>query len=217
MSSIRKFWSVGWLVLMFFLGSLGTVEAQTFAEWFAQKKTQKKYLLEQIAALQVYIGYARDGYKLVDGGLQTIRDITHGEFSLHDAFISGLKKVSPAVRGDVRVAEIIEMQVAVVKLFEGLRQSPLLSADELGYVALVFGEVVADGYTDLSELLLVVTSGKLEMDDAERFSRLDGIYGRMKDRLSFARGFGGQVDRLLLQKRSESDGLINLRRYYGIE
>ncbi|MBK8088802.1 MAG: hypothetical protein IPK31_13170 [Chitinophagaceae bacterium] len=33
--------------------------AQTLNEWVNQKSTQKKYLLQQIAALQVYIGYAK--------------------------------------------------------------------------------------------------------------------------------------------------------------
>ena len=45
------------LLIMFLLGMLATTtQAQTFAEWFKQKKTQKKYLVQQIAALQVYIG-----------------------------------------------------------------------------------------------------------------------------------------------------------------
>lgn len=40
----------------FIIGALccGPLPAQSFSEWFKQKKTQKKYLLEQIAALQMY-------------------------------------------------------------------------------------------------------------------------------------------------------------------
>ncbi len=34
-----------------------TLSAQTSAEWLSQKKTQKKYLVQQIAALDVYAGY----------------------------------------------------------------------------------------------------------------------------------------------------------------
>jgi hypothetical protein len=33
--------------------------AQTWSEWFSQKKTQKKYLLEQVAALKIYAGYLK--------------------------------------------------------------------------------------------------------------------------------------------------------------
>ena len=70
---------------MLFLAA-GTVEAQTFSEWFRQKKTQKKYLLQQIAALQVYIGYAQKGYRIAKEGLTTIGGFTKGEFDLHSDF-----------------------------------------------------------------------------------------------------------------------------------
>jgi hypothetical protein len=40
---------IGSLLLLQSLGS----SAQTFAEWWKQGSTQKKYLLQQIAALQV--------------------------------------------------------------------------------------------------------------------------------------------------------------------
>ena len=50
------------LIIIMLLGMLVTgVKAQTFAEWFQQKKTQKIYLLEQIAALQIYTGYLQKG------------------------------------------------------------------------------------------------------------------------------------------------------------
>ena len=45
--------------------------AQTLAEWVSQKVTQKKYLLQQIAALQVYSGYLSKGYSIAKDGLNT--------------------------------------------------------------------------------------------------------------------------------------------------
>ena len=49
-----------------------TVRAQTFAEWFQQKSTQKKYLLQQIAALQVYAAYYKAGNNIAHNGLGSI-------------------------------------------------------------------------------------------------------------------------------------------------
>ena len=49
--------------------------AQTWAEWFRQKATQKKYLLQQIAALHVYSGYLSKGYSIAKDGLNTIKSI----------------------------------------------------------------------------------------------------------------------------------------------
>ena len=47
-------------ILLFLFVSM-LLSAQTTAEWFNQKATQKKYLIQQIAALQVYIGYLQKG------------------------------------------------------------------------------------------------------------------------------------------------------------
>ena len=48
------------MILAFFVS--GKTYSQTYEEWFQQTKTQKKYLLQQIAALKVYIGYAEKGF-----------------------------------------------------------------------------------------------------------------------------------------------------------
>ena len=163
--------------------TLSRCQAQTWNEIFKQKKTQIKYLGEQIAALQVYLDYARKGYQLVGNGLSLVKDITGGEFSLHNAFVSGLKQVSPAVRDDIRVAEIVALQAAILKSFSGIKGSSFLSRDQLLYVAEVADGVVSDCLADMEELLLVITSGKLEMKDDERLNRLEGIYGRMLEKI----------------------------------
>ena len=121
MNWIRKMLFAGLVICL--SGMVIPVQAQTWSEWFKQKKTQKKYLLQQIAALEVYAGYLKKGYKIFDGGLSAIRDITHGEFNLHNAFISSLKQVSPEIRKDARIAEIIALQVSIMKAFERIKAS----------------------------------------------------------------------------------------------
>lgn len=75
------------LIVLILFAILSTdVKAQTFAEWFRQSATQKKYLLQQIAALQVYIGYVQKGYSIAKEGLSAISDIKHGEFKLQRLF-----------------------------------------------------------------------------------------------------------------------------------
>lgn len=188
--------------------------AQTFGEWFRQKKTQQRYLLEQIAALRVYAGYVHKGYGIVSGGLQTVRDITGGEFSLHELFISGLKKVSPVIRNDVRIAEILLMQGQLVKFFDGLTSKCGISVEMLDYVHSVRLEVLGEGLSDLEELLLVVTSGKAEMTDDQRLARLNSLYGRSLERSSFVRDFCGQTALVLGQQHLEKIEIERLRRWY---
>ncbi|SER90351.1 hypothetical protein [Pedobacter rhizosphaerae] len=191
--------------------------AQTFGEFFNQKKTQKRYLLEQIAALQVYLDYARKGYKLVDGGLQTVRDITGGEFSLHGAFISSLKTVSPAVRKNVKVAEIIDYQFRIAKWFGEFKGNAMLSAGDQLYVLEVKTAVLADCARDLESLLMLVTSGRLEMEEAERIVRIDLLYEQMRDRAAFTADFMGTVERLVRNRERDGLDILELRRGYGFE
>ena len=207
---------VGFMVLLIFTAAGPKCSAQTWAEIFSQKKTQKKYLLNQIAALQVYISYAKKGYGVVSDGLDVVRDISSGEFDLHSAFISGLAKVNPVIAKDVRVAEIVEMQVGVLKSFSALRGSGLLTADQLGYVTEVADGVILNGYHDLSELLLVISSGKLELGDQERLIRLNEIYERMLDKSGFTLSFSAEVRALVRQKSMDKQSLEKLRRVYGI-
>ena len=204
------------MIPVFTITSIAPASAQTFAEWFSQKKTQKKYLLQQIAALQVYTGYAKKGYEIVGSGLKTVRDITNGEFGLHNAFISGLKKVSPTVRNDVRVAEIIEAQISIIKAFGTIKNHKSFSTDQLSYISRLADGVISECYTDLEELLLVVTSGKLEMKDGERLKRLNTIYERMLDKSSFTQSFCGDILLMIRQNEMEQSAIDNLRRFYEI-
>lgn len=199
---------------LLFLGSVS--KAQTFAEFFSQKKKQKEYLLKQIAGLQVYIGYAKKGYDIATGGINTVREIKNGEFGLHSAFFSSLKAVSPFIRNNSKVAEIIEMQLAISKSFNGIKSHDLLSDGDRDYIATVRKKVLDECFTDLEELLLVITSGKIEMTDDERIKRLDQVYGGMKDKSAFTQSFTGEVSLLIGQKQSEQRSINQIRKSYEI-
>jgi len=209
----RKFFKALALALLCLVSTMD-VSAQTWAEFFKQKKTQKKYLLNQIAALQVYIGYARKGYELVDNGLQAVRDITNGEFSLHNSFISSLKQVSPAVRNDLRVAEIISMQLSVLRLSGGWADHELLSAGNRAYVSTVRSDLRDQCLDALEELLLVITAGKVEIGGEERLPRIGELYGLMQQHYAFAKGFTAEVNLLVRSRERELLELEEMEGHY---
>lgn len=190
--------------------------SQTFAEFFKQKKTQKRYLLEQITALQVYTGYAKKGYELVGGGLGLVRDLSKGEFSLHSGFISSLKSVSPLIKNNLKVTEIISWQIGIVRAFSAVGPHALLSAADQLYIAEVKAGVLSDCAADLEELLMIVTSGRLEMREQERLLRLDQLYLAMQDKAAFTQSFCSQVAMLLSQREKEEEAIHHLYRQYGI-
>lgn len=191
-----------------------TGKAQTWNEFFKQKKTQKKYLLQQIAALQVYIGYVQKGYEIADEGISTVKSIRDGEFGLHSAFYSSLKAVSPVVRNNTRVAEIIEMQLSVSGTLKNIKKDDDLTPENIEYITDVSSSVLKESASDLDELLLVITAGKTEMKDDERLKRLDNIYHSMKNKSAFVQNFSGEVLLLTSQRRSEHESLKKLGGLY---
>lgn len=212
----NNLWKISVSVALIMLITVQLSQGQTFGEFFNQKKTQKRYLLEQIAALQVYIGYAKKGYDIASSGLQTVRDITSGEFNLHLGFINSLKLVSPAVRKNYKVIEIIDYQIRISKAFASVKYNDLLSLPNQSYVGDVQSQVILDCGNDLEELLLIITSGKIKMRDEERLKRLDKLYDSMIDKYAFTMNFIGQVNTLIRQSEQQQLWINQLRRNYEI-
>src|ERR1700744_5538893 len=90
-------------------------DAQTFAEWFKQKSTQKKYLLQQIAALQVYSSYYKLGNNIARNGLGSITGWLNSEYGLHNAYYNNLLIVNPIVKDNKQVTDIINWQSDILK------------------------------------------------------------------------------------------------------
>lgn len=184
--------------------------AQTWDEWFNQKKTKKKYLLQQIVALQTYIGYAEKGYKIASEGLYTIEDIKHGEFGLHSTYFNSLKTVNPAIKNAAQVAEIIALQMAIVNHFRQAisqyRASNYFNADELGYINNVYAALADRLAKDIDALLNIITDGKLQMTDDERIAAINKLYADTQDKNAFAQSFtnGGFI--LAQQRQAEALG-----------
>lgn len=195
------------------LMSVANLHAQTYAEFFRQKKTQTKYLLEQIAALKMYAGYAKKGYDIASTGLNTIRGFSKGEFNLHNTFISSLKTVSPVIKNNTKVAEIIILQLEIAKSFRNIRNSGSSSTTS-AYVETVRANIVEECGYDLEELLLVITSGKVEMQDDERLQRLDRIYESMLEKSAFVQSFSNRVNLVNQQRDNEQRSINQLRQFY---
>ncbi len=217
----RAFSKLSKLMLSCFLISLllisCSVKCQTWDEIFKQKETQKKYLIEQIAALKIYAGYLRKGYAIAGTGLQTIKDISTGEFNLHGSFISSLKTANPSIRNDVRVAGIIMFQLEIRNAFKSTREGDNLSASNTDYIESVRDKVVGECAGDLEELLLVVTSGKIEMTEGERVQRLEKIHESMRDKSAFTQSFCNKVNLLIRQREKEIRSINQMKHSYGID
>ena len=194
-------------ILIILLLTANAVNAQTFEEWAQQKKTQKKYLFQQIAALQVYIGYVKKGYDVVNKGLTTIRNIKSGDFNLHRDFFRSLKQVNPKISKYAKGADIVAYQLRIMKqtnkTLQGIREAGQFSTDELDYCKTVFDNLLEECFKSIDELLLVITSGELEMKDDERIKRIDILYAHMQNKYAFSCSFSEEMGLLSMQRLGE--------------
>lgn len=186
----------------------------------AQAK-QRKMLLLQIAALQTYIGYAKKGYTVVKNGLNFIGDVKKGEVSLHGDYFGSLKKVNPKVRNYVKTAEIISLQIKILKVqkktFELLGQDDLFHGDELDYIKKTFGHLIDNCNETLDQLLIISTDTKLEMTDDQRIERIDGLHKMMLEHYTFCKNFNREIKVLSLSKGKEKNDVKQSLELLGLK
>src|SRR5258706_6765024 len=206
-------------VILLLALSLSHSNAQTFDEWFKQKKTQKKYLIEQIVALQVYLDYLKKGYTIAHNGLTAIENIKNGNFNLDRDFFKSLKNVKPAISNSVKVVDIIAFQYSIIHdmkdVYQFCQNNKHFTPEEVRYVARIHTSMLILCDASLSELHTIIQSDNAQMTDEERLQRIDEIHDDMKDKQAFVRAFGNDTRLLALEREKEGIEINLLRQTYG--
>jgi len=209
------------IVIASLLCFVQTLSAQTFAEWFRQKATQKKYLLQQIAALQVYIGYVSKGYSIAKKGLNTIQDIKHGDLNLHSSYFTSLVTVNPQIKRYAKVADILALEIdiarQVTQTIKDCKNSHQLTSAELAYLQKVFNNLLDDCVKCLDALLNIISDGQLSMKDDERIAAIDTLYDNMADKQIFIRAFSNTAKGLCVQRDIEQKNIIISKKLNGLK
>lgn len=185
----------------------------------AQDK-QRKELLLQIAALQVYIDYAKKGYSVVSKGLNFIGDAKRGEVNLHGDYFTSLLKINPKVRNYYKTAEILSMQFKIMKIckrtYSDLKSSDLFHGNELDYIERSFERLLENCNDTLDQLLVITTDSKLELKDDQRLERIDALHKTMLEDYNFCLSFSNEAKLLSLSKSREKGDAENVEDIYGL-
>ena len=197
------------IVLLLFVN---LANAQTWDEWFKQRSTQKKYLIQQIAALKQYSDYVSKGYAVVNNGLNTIRDIKDGDFHLHDNYFISLITINPSVKRYAKIVEIVSIAKNITtessKLIKACIKSHQFSKEELSYLQRVFNAVLIDCANCLDELSLLSTNAQLSMKDDERITGIDNLFDIMINRWGFTKSFCTNTKTLIAQRENEQKEIV---------
>ncbi|CAI2768632.1 hypothetical protein [Flavobacterium collinsii] len=181
---------------------------------------QRKELLLQIAALQVYIDYAKKGYSAVSKGLHFIGDAKKGELNLHGDYFTSLLKINPRVRNYYKAAEIVSMQFKIMNLYKktsaDLKAGDLFHGSELDYIERSFEGLLENCSSTLDQLLAVTTDSKLELKDDQRIQRIDELHKTMLEDYNFCISFSRDAKLLALSKSADQKDTKNIDALYGL-
>jgi hypothetical protein len=182
----------------------------SFSSQVAAQSTEVQQLLlnvEKLAQLKKILSNMKKGYEIVSTGYNTVKDISKGNFNIHQAFLDALMQVSPSVRKYKRIGEIISFQRQLLKEYKSASRrfnvSNLFNADEIRYMDNVYTNLFSKSLQNLEELTIIITAGKLRMSDDERLNAIDRIYNDMSDKLVFLRIFNKENNVLATQRGRE--------------
>lgn len=189
------------LIILLTLGSYSLTRAQS-------AEVQQLLLnYEKLTQLKNILTDMKKGYQIVSKGYNTIKDISEGNFNLHEAFINGLMSVSPAIRNYRRVPQIIDCQKRIVQeykaAFTRYKSKGTFSVSEIDYLSTVYNNLFTQSLRNLDELATILTSSKLSMSDDERLKAIDKIFEDTEEKLQFLRDFNSKTDILMIQRLKE--------------
>jgi len=181
---------------------------------------QRKELLLQIAALHLYLDYARKGYEVASKGLIFIGDLKEGEVVLHGDYFRSLSRVNPKLANYYKTAEILSMQFEIMKInksiYRDLSKGDLFHGSELEHIKRTFEKLLASCGETLDELLAITTDSKLELRDDQRIKRIDELHKTMLEHYWFCLSFSQDATLLSLLKSGEKTHTRELAAIYGL-
>jgi hypothetical protein len=176
--------------------------------------------LEKLRQLEEILDNMYKGYRILDKGYTTIRNIAQGNYSLHQLFIDGLMAVNPTVRNYKRIPAIIEYQQLLLKEYKRahnrFRQDPNFTAAEIEYLADVYAYLFDASLRNIDQLMMIITASKLSMSDDERMQAIDEIFLDMEDKLTFLRSFNNSTQLLAIQRARSGGDVQTMRKLYGV-
>lgn len=209
---------VVWVIITAVLGV--TIPACGRAQSLADDIEQLVMDYQKLAQEKKILSDMYEGYRIVSAGYSQIRSIAEGNFTLHQNFLNALLAVSPAVRNDYRVVNIIDNELELVKEYQAAQgyfgSGGHFTAAELGYFTTMYTNLLNGSLRNLDELAMVMTPGEMRMSDAERLAAIDRIDRDMMNKLSFLRVFNNEGAIQAGQRNVEQNDIGAMQGLWGI-
>jgi len=186
-------------------------QAQTFAEWWQQKKTRIQYLQQQAAALSALKKTVEKGYQIAKEGIQNIRNIKEGEFGLHSSYFHSIEGVSPTVSNSPELSACLSRLRSLLNLISDRlhtysRDPQLKSADQIFYMG-IFNYLMSQAQENIQHVHDLVTDSQLKLTDGERLLEIEAIKEETNGQYQLILFCSEIIDVRIQEGQSESDDI----------
>lgn len=206
-----------------FMGLVALLLSSVFPIAAKAQSTEVQQLLlnvEKLSQLKNILADMKKGYTVITNGYNAVKNVSKGNFSLHEVFLDGLMLVNPEIKKYRRVGDIISYQKDLIteykSAFNRFSASDNFSPQEIGYLGKVYKQLFDQSLNNLDELTTVITSSQLRMSDDERLRAIDRIFADTQDKLIFLRNFNQQTSILNLQRQKEKADIKAMKQYYNL-
>ena len=176
--------------------------------------------VQKLAQLKQILAEMEQAYTITHAGYESIKSLSQGAFSLHQAFLDGLLAVNPSVASYWKVADIVNKETALVKAAQSgnsyLKGTGQFNSVELGSFLTRYNNLIQGSLSDVTELVMVITAGTLRMSDAERLAAIDRIDGNATRQLGVTYAFDNDAALAAMQRAKEQQDIGTLQSLYGI-
>ena len=188
----------------------------------AQSQEVNQLLLDikKLASLKNILVDLKKGFEIISNGYNSIKNISEGNFNLHQTFLNSLMQISPQVKKYHHVADIINDNLMIVTeyktAFNKIKGSNLFSPEEITYMGKVYSNLFNQSTKSLDDLVTVLTANKLRMNDDERINAIDNVWAEVTNQLTFIRHFNDNTKVLALQRSKEQNDASAVNKLYDV-
>jgi hypothetical protein len=202
------------LVLSLLSGYRG--HAQSIADLLVELELDK----EKLSSMKNTLQEMYQGYETLERGYTNIRDIAKGNFNLHQAFLDALWLISPAVREDPRITDILNREYSIVSGYQSANArwsaSGVFTASELNYIVGRYSALLQRCLQSVEELTMVLTADELRMSDDERLQVIGRVDGETQAQLVMMQQLDNTLSIQTTQRLKEAGDINTLKLLYGL-
>lgn len=153
--------------------------------------------------------------------LTEIASWTEKQKNLYSQYYDELWKIKSAIAYYKRIKDLTTKQVAIVDEYKWawslFKQDKHFNVDELAYMEKVYSGILEESINNLDQILLVLSSFKTQMSDAERLSIINKAADQMDENYSSLKRFNSLNISTSIQRANSLDETAKLKEIYGIE